>query len=43
MRHLVEYGARIGGGMQIPVLDIDGDGDLNIVCAEKSGSFLLEN
>jgi len=43
IRHLIEYGGRVGGGMQIPVVDIDGDGDLDVVCAGKSGLFLLEN
>jgi hypothetical protein len=43
IRHIVEYGGRIGGGMQIPVVDIDGDGDLDLICAGKSGLFLLEN
>ena len=33
----------MGGGMQIPVVDIDGDGDLDIVCAGKSGLFIAEN
>jgi hypothetical protein len=41
IRHLISYGGRVGGGMQIPVADLDGDGDL--VCAGKSGLFLLEN
>jgi hypothetical protein len=40
---VIEYGGRIGGGMQIPVIDIDGDGDLDIVCPGKSGLFLVEN
>ena len=43
IRHLVDYGGRLGGGMQIPVIDIDGDGDLDIVCGGKSGLFLVEN
>jgi hypothetical protein len=43
VRHVVEYGGRIGGGMQIPVVDIDGDGDLDLICAGKSGLFLIEN
>jgi hypothetical protein len=43
IRHLVDYGGRMGGGMQIPVVDVDGDGDLDLVCAGKSGLFLVEN
>ena len=43
IRHLVDFGGRIGGGMQIPVVDIDGDGDLDVICPGKSGLFLLEN
>jgi hypothetical protein len=43
IRHVIDYGGRMGGGMQIPVVDIDGDGDLDIVCAGKSGLFLVEN
>jgi hypothetical protein len=29
--------------MQIPVVDLDGDGDLDLVCAGKSGLFVVEN
>jgi hypothetical protein len=43
IRHLVDYGGRMGCGMQIPVIDIDGDGDVDIVCPGKSGLFLVEN
>ena len=43
IRHLVDYGGRMGGGMQLPAIDIDGDKDVDIVCAGKSGLFLVEN
>jgi hypothetical protein len=42
-RHLVDYSSRAGGGLQIPVVDIDGDGNLDIIVAGKSGLFLFEN
>ena len=43
IRHLIDYGGRIGAGMQIPVVDVDADGDLDFVCPGKSGLFLIEN
>jgi hypothetical protein len=43
VKHVVDYGSRTGGGMQIPVVDLDGDGDLDFVTAGKSGLFLFEN
>ena len=43
VRHIIDYGGRLGGGMQIPVVDLDGDGDLDLVCGGKSGLFLVEN
>jgi len=42
-RHVIDYSTRAGGGMQIPVADLDGDGDLDFVVAGKSGLFLFEN
>ena len=42
-RHLVDYGSRTGAGMQIPVADLDGDGDLDFAVGGKSGVFLFEN
>jgi hypothetical protein len=43
VRHLVDYGGRMGGGMQLEVRDLDGDGDLDIVSGGKSGLCLAEN
>ena len=43
VRHILSYGGRVGGGMQLPVVDLDGDGDLDIVAPGKGGLFLFEN
>lgn len=43
VRHIVDYGSNAGAGMQLPVADIDGDGDLDIVAPGKSGLFLFVN
>ena len=43
IKHVIDYGGRMGAGMQLPVADIDADGDLDIVCPGKSGLFFVEN
>lgn len=42
-RYRVDYGGLAGVGMQLPVVDIDGDGDLDIVSPGKAGLHLLIN
>ena len=43
VRHVIDYGTRTGAGMQIPVVDIDGDGDLDFAVGGKLGVFFFEN
>jgi hypothetical protein len=43
IRHIVDYGGRAGGGLQMVAEDIDGDGDRDVVTAGKTGLFLSEN
>jgi len=42
-RHIIEYGSRVGAGMQIPIADINGDGAIDFAVGGKSGLFLFEN
>jgi hypothetical protein len=42
-RHTIDYGSKAGGGLQMVVRDMDGDGDLDVVSGGKSGLFLAEN
>ena len=43
IRHIVDYGGRAGGGLQMIVEDMDGDGDRDVVTSGKTGVFLSEN
>ena len=43
IRHIVDYGGRAGGGLQMVVEDMDDDGDRDVVAAGKTGLFLSEN
>jgi hypothetical protein len=43
IRHIVDYGGRAGGGLQMVVTDIDGDGDRDVIMSGKTGLFLSEN
>lgn len=43
VKHVMDYSTRAGGGMQIPVADVDGDGDPDVIAPGKSGLYLFEN
>jgi hypothetical protein len=43
IRHIVDYGGRMGGGIQLVVTDMNGDGRPDIVSGGKAGLFLAEN
>ena len=42
-KHVIDYGSRAGGGMQIPVADLFGSGNLDFAVGGKSGLFLFQN
>jgi len=42
-RHIIDEGGKMGGGLQIAVTDIDGDGDLDVIASGKTGLFIAEN
>jgi hypothetical protein len=42
IKHVIDYGTRAGGGIQIVVADMDGDGKPDLVAPGKTGLFLFE-
>jgi hypothetical protein len=42
-KHVIDYGGRTGGGIEIGVADFNGDGNLDFAVGGKSGLFLFEN
>jgi hypothetical protein len=40
---VISEGDTVGFGINTMVVDIDGDGDLDVVCPGKSGLYLMEN
>ena len=43
VRHIIDYGTRAGGGMQVAVGDINGDGRADVGVGGKAGLFLFKN
>jgi hypothetical protein len=43
IRHIIDYGGRAGTGLQMVAVDIDRDGDLDVITGGKTGVFLAEN
>ena len=43
IKNVIAYNAQVGTGMKINVIDLDEDGDLDIVVSGKSGLYFLEN
>jgi hypothetical protein len=42
-RHVIDEGGSMGGGLQIVAVDIDGDGDLDVIASGKTGLYLAES
>ena len=43
LKRVIDYHIDIGVGMQFPVVDVDEDGDLDLIAVGKKGLFLFEN
>ncbi|MDA1052537.1 MAG: FG-GAP-like repeat-containing protein [Planctomycetota bacterium] len=42
-RHPISVGERVGTGLDLKIVDIDADGDLDVITSDKSGVYLCEN
>ncbi len=42
-KHVIDYGGRTGGGIEIALADLDGDGNSDFAVGGKSGLFLFKN
>jgi hypothetical protein len=43
LRHIIDFGGRMGAGIELQVADIDADGDLDVIAGGKSGLFIARN
>jgi len=43
IKRVIDYNVDIGVGMQLPVVDVDKDGDFDLIAVGKKGLFLYEN
>ena len=43
LKRVIDYNSDMGVGMQLPVADLDKDGDLDLIAAGEKGLFLYEN
>jgi hypothetical protein len=42
-RHVISEGGHVGFGINTMAVDLDGDGDIDIICPGKSGLYWMEN
>ncbi|MCA9119787.1 MAG: VCBS repeat-containing protein [Planctomycetaceae bacterium] len=42
-RHPISVGERVGTGLDLKIVDMDKDGDLDVIASDKSGVYLCEN
>lgn len=42
-RHPISVGERVGTGLDLKIVDMDGDGDLDVITSDKSGVCFCEN